>query len=123
MFDGDARPLTSAGTTDGPAVDLGGAIADARRSGRSVEVTSEMDPKIYVAAALAGSEHLGCSCFREAAVRSGSRPADIARRLHIHPNTVGQRLDRTGKLLGTGWRDPSQALDLQMALRLWRLQR
>ena len=303
VFDGDARPLTSAGTTDGPAVDLGGAIADARRSGRSVEVTSEMDPKIYVAAALAGSEHLGTlvlqgrssplgladrrtlergalvtalvllfsrsvaeaedrvrgelltdllsgretdpTRLRERARRertdleqlsvvavasaddierhrgaqvaarlggelsglgghhdghvvvvapgadpvavgrqlrdrlsaaggsvtvgmavgiegpgaiaatytearqclstlltlgregevsdaaglglawfaAGSRPADTARRLHIHPNTVGQRLDRIGKLLGTGWRDPSQALDLQMALRLWRLQR
>ena len=57
----------------------------------------------------------------EAWFEAGSRSADTARRLHIHPNTVGQRLDRIGKLLGAGWREPSQALDLQMALRLWRL--
>lgn len=54
---------------------------------------------------------------------AGSRPADTARRLHIHPNTVGQRLDRIGKLLGPGWRDAGKALDLQMAVRLWRLRR
>lgn len=70
-------------------------------------------------------EHRGTELVRtlESWFAAGSRPADAARRLHIHPHTVSQRLDRIGKLLGAGWRDPSKALDLQMALRLWRLQR
>ena len=59
----------------------------------------------------------------EAWFASGSRPAGTARMLHVHPNTVAQRLDRIGRLLGTGWRDPARGLDLQMALRLWRLRR
>lgn len=42
-------------------------------------------------------------------------------RLHVHPNTVGQRLERIGRLLGEGWRDPDSALDLQLALRMLRL--
>ena len=52
---------------------------------------------------------------------SGGRLAETARALHVHPNTVGQRLDRVGRLLGDDWRSPERALDLQLALRLWRL--
>ncbi|HZJ06549.1 MAG TPA: GAF domain-containing protein [Nocardioidaceae bacterium] len=54
---------------------------------------------------------------------SGSRPAETARSMHVHANTVAQRLDRIGTLLGAGWRDPARSLDLQMALRLSRLRR
>ena len=39
-------------------------------------------------------------------------------RLHVHPNTVAQRLDRVTGLLGPAWRDPSRSLDLQLAIRL-----
>jgi hypothetical protein len=59
----------------------------------------------------------------EAWFAAGSRPAETAKALHIHPNTVAQRLDRVSRLLGPGWRDPARALDLQMALRLYRLRR
>ena len=38
--------------------------------------------------------------------------------LHIHPNTVGQRLTRVGKLLGPDWSDPGRALQIQLALQL-----
>ena len=48
---------------------------------------------------------------------------EIKRARRIHPNTVAQRLDRIGRLLGAGWRDPARSLDLQMALRLYRLRR
>ncbi|HTZ43156.1 MAG TPA: helix-turn-helix domain-containing protein [Jatrophihabitans sp.] len=41
--------------------------------------------------------------------------------LHIHPNTLAQRLDRVGRLLGPGWSEPAAALELQLALRLHRL--
>jgi GAF domain-containing protein/sugar diacid utilization regulator len=38
--------------------------------------------------------------------------------LHLHPNTVGQRLSRIGALLGPGWSEPDRALQLQLALQL-----
>lgn len=54
---------------------------------------------------------------------SGGSPAETARRLHVHPNTVTQRLQRIDSLLGAGWRAPDRSLDLQLALRVRRLQR
>jgi GAF domain-containing protein len=59
----------------------------------------------------------------EAWFACGARPAETAKRLHVHPNTVAQRLDRIGTLLGDDWRDPARGLDVQLALRLWRLRR
>ncbi|PRX02135.1 UNVERIFIED_ORG: CdaR family transcriptional regulator [Actinomadura viridilutea] len=50
--------------------------------------------------------------------RSLSRTAE---RLHIHVNTVTQRLDRVGRLLGEDWQSPDRALEVQLALRLHRL--
>lgn len=41
--------------------------------------------------------------------------------LHVHVNTVTQRLDRIAKLLGPEWQSPDRALELQLALRLHRL--
>ncbi|MEV7612607.1 GAF domain-containing protein [Streptomyces sp. NPDC089799] len=41
--------------------------------------------------------------------------------LHVHVNTVVQRLDRIARLLGADWNSPSRALELQLALRLFRL--
>ncbi|MFI5807337.1 helix-turn-helix domain-containing protein [Streptomyces sp. NPDC051561] len=41
--------------------------------------------------------------------------------LHVHVNTVVQRLERIGRLLGQDWNSPSRALELQLALRLHRL--
>jgi GAF domain-containing protein/sugar diacid utilization regulator len=38
--------------------------------------------------------------------------------LHVHVNTVVQRLDRVEALLGTDWSRPDRALELQLALRL-----
>lgn len=38
--------------------------------------------------------------------------------LHVHVNTVVQRLDRVAALLGDGWQAPDRALELQLALRL-----
>ena len=58
----------------------------------------------------------------EAWFASGGHLKDTAAALHVHPNTVTQRLERVGELLGAGWREPGRALDLQLALRLARLQ-
>ncbi|HEU5332163.1 MAG TPA: helix-turn-helix domain-containing protein [Actinocrinis sp.] len=41
--------------------------------------------------------------------------------LHVHVNTVTQRLDRIAQLLGPDWNCPERALELQLALRLHRL--
>jgi hypothetical protein len=52
---------------------------------------------------------------------TGGSPARAAEVLHVHVNTVTQRLDRIARLLGADWHDPQRALDLQLALRLHRL--
>lgn len=57
----------------------------------------------------------------EAWFAAGGKATRTAEALHLHPNTVAQRLDRIGTLLGEGWRDPGPALEQQLALRLWRL--
>ncbi|WP_336208021.1 helix-turn-helix domain-containing protein [Nonomuraea sp. LPB2021202275-12-8] len=51
----------------------------------------------------------------------GGSPSRTAETMHIHVNTVTQRLDRIGKLLGDGWQEPERALEIQLALRLHRL--
>jgi len=53
---------------------------------------------------------------------SGGSLAETGRRLHVHPNTVTQRLARIGSLLGADWRAPQRALEQQLAIQLWRLQ-
>ncbi|WP_327089445.1 helix-turn-helix domain-containing protein [Nonomuraea sp. NBC_01738] len=52
---------------------------------------------------------------------TGGSPSRTAETMHIHVNTVTQRLDRIAKLLGDGWQEPERALELQLALRLHRL--
>jgi len=43
--------------------------------------------------------------------------------LHVHVNTVTQRLERVTRLLGEGWQEPERQLEVQLALRLHRLAR
>ncbi|MEV0394940.1 helix-turn-helix domain-containing protein [Polymorphospora rubra] len=51
----------------------------------------------------------------------GGSLARAAEQLHVHVNTVTQRLDRVGQLLGPDWQRPERALEVQLALRLHRL--
>jgi GAF domain-containing protein len=51
---------------------------------------------------------------------AGQSPTRAATELHVHPNTVQQRLDRITALLGDNWQQPEHALDVQVALRLLR---
>ncbi|AEV85576.1 cyclic diguanylate phosphodiesterase [Actinoplanes sp. SE50] len=51
----------------------------------------------------------------------GGGLARAADALHVHVNTVTQRLDRVAQLLGDDWQHPRRVLDLQLALRLHRL--
>ncbi len=41
--------------------------------------------------------------------------------LHVHVNTVVQRLDRVAQLLGSDWNTPGSALEIHLALRLHQL--
>jgi hypothetical protein len=52
---------------------------------------------------------------------SGRQHAGTAKALHVHGNTLYQRLDRITALLGEEWRVGDRALDVQMALRLHEL--
>ncbi|MFH8371640.1 helix-turn-helix domain-containing protein [Streptomyces sp. NPDC018031] len=51
----------------------------------------------------------------------GASPARTKDELHVHVNTVAQRLDRVGRLLGPDWQSAARALEIQLALRLHRL--
>ncbi len=54
----------------------------------------------------------------EAYFAAGGSPRHAATGLHVHVNTVAQRLERISALLGTDWQRPERALELQLALRL-----
>lgn len=54
----------------------------------------------------------------EAYFLAGSSPRHAATTLHVHVNTVAQRLHRIGELLGHDWQDPRRALQIQLALHL-----
>lgn len=52
---------------------------------------------------------------------AGSSPRHAAADLHVHVNTVSQRLERISALLGETWQKPARALEIQLALRLRQL--
>ncbi len=66
-------------------------------------------------------KHTGLVETLDAWFAVGGSLRETADRLHIHPNTVTQRLDRVGRLLGDRWRDPGRRLDVQLALQMMRL--
>ena len=53
---------------------------------------------------------------------AGGSPRHAAGTLHVHVNTVSQRLERITALLGASWQQPDHSLELQIALRLRSLQ-
>ncbi|MFF9769016.1 helix-turn-helix domain-containing protein [Streptomyces sp. NPDC014636] len=57
----------------------------------------------------------------DAYFEGGMSPARTKDALHVHVNTVAQRLERVGRLLGADWQTPARALEIQLALRLNRL--
>lgn len=57
----------------------------------------------------------------EAYFACGMSPARTKDELHVHVNTVAQRLERVARLLGDDWQTPGRALEIQLALRLHRL--
>lgn len=59
----------------------------------------------------------------EAYFDSGGNIARTRIDLHVHVNTVTQRLARITRLLGEEWHEPERQLEVQLALRLHRLLR
>ncbi|MEU6059623.1 GAF domain-containing protein [Streptomyces sp. NPDC047097] len=55
--------------------------------------------------------------------RHGASLAKAKDALHVHVNTVVQRLDRAAQLLGPDWNSPARALEIHLALRLHHLAR
>lgn len=49
---------------------------------------------------------------------TGQSSGTTATELHVHVNTVAQRLARISQLLGNTWREPDRLLEIQIALRL-----
>ncbi|MET8163336.1 GAF domain-containing protein [Streptomyces sp. NPDC005329] len=72
---------------------------------------------------VAYDERRGTDLLRtlDAYFTSGMSPARTKDELHVHVNTVAQRLERVGRLLGDDWQSPARALEIQLALRLRRL--
>jgi GAF domain-containing protein len=54
----------------------------------------------------------------EAFFRQGQSLARTREALHVHVNTVTQRLDRVARLLGADWSEPLRALEIQLAIQL-----
>lgn len=59
----------------------------------------------------------------EAFIDSSSSPTRAARTLHVHVNTVLQRLERLSTLLGDDWRQPEVLFRTWVAVRLHRVRR
>ncbi|WP_254407649.1 GAF domain-containing protein [Streptomyces sp. GMY02] len=57
----------------------------------------------------------------ESYFQHGQSLARTGAALHVHVNTVSQRLERVGQILGEDWNTPQYALEAQLALRLRRV--
>jgi sugar diacid utilization regulator len=57
----------------------------------------------------------------ESYFEAGANAVRAAEALHIHVNTVTQRIARIAQVLGDDWQQPDRGLELRLALRLHRL--
>lgn len=90
-------------------------------------MAGEPDVSVYVARVLGpvldydGRRGTQLVATLEAYFAVGGVLARAAERLHVHVNTVTQRLERIGGLLGVEWAQPEHSLEVQLALRLFRV--
>ncbi|HEX9969238.1 MAG TPA: helix-turn-helix domain-containing protein, partial [Acidimicrobiales bacterium] len=56
--------------------------------------------------------------FLDALYETGGSAAALARHLHVHKNTIGNRIRRVGEVLGLDVRRPADRLVLETALRM-----
>ncbi|MEV6315233.1 helix-turn-helix domain-containing protein [Streptomyces sp. NPDC051776] len=94
---------------------LGLLLADSRDVGafvqRTIGAVTEYDERRGTELVLTLEAYFAC----------GMSPARTKDELHVHVNTVAQRLERIGRLLGPDWQAPARALEVQLALKLHRL--
>lgn len=102
-----------------------GAGADAAELGYvGLLLAERADPAGFVTAALGPvldyDARRGTELVRtmRAYFAAGQSPARAREELHVHVNTVVQRLERITALLGEGWQSPERVVELQLALRL-----
>ncbi|MFJ7962808.1 helix-turn-helix domain-containing protein [Streptomyces sp. NPDC096324] len=87
-------------------------------------LAGDRDISGFVARTIGGvvayDERRGTDLLRtlDAYFASGMSPARTKDTLHVHVNTVAQRLERVGRLLGDDWQSPARILEIQLALRL-----
>jgi GAF domain-containing protein len=105
MSAGSARDLGFAGLVGGGSTEIDGYLE--RVLGPVTDYDSQR-----------GTDLLGTL---EAYFAAGASPRRAAGSLHVHVNTVVQRLERVTSLLGADWQDPDRSLELQLALRLRKL--
>lgn len=114
-----ARVLRALGRLDAVArdVDLGPYRAVLSQSGR-LELEGYVES--VVGPVLRWDEQRRSDLARtaHAYLEQGRQHARTCADLHIHANTLYQRLERLDGLLGAGWREPPRALDVQLALSL-----
>lgn len=65
-----------------------------------------------------GRRHVPLTDTLAAFLHNGQRPKQTAASLHVHVNTLYQRLEAIDAILGPGWRTPERALELQLVLHL-----
>lgn len=103
----------------------GGTLADLGFAGLVAGDAPDVDGYLerVLGPVLAYDERRGSDLARTVEVYfgCGASPRRAAGQLHVHPNTVAQRLERVGGLLGEDWQQPGRALEIQLALRLRRL--
>lgn len=75
---------------------------------------------LYVASDDAQTRHIELARTLLAYLDHGRNAAQTARYMSLHINTLRQRLDSIDAVLAS-WRDAGRALEVHMALRLWRL--
>lgn len=109
------RPLIAARQAGAPAADLAG-LEEIKTA--ALRVRELLDRRRRRAEVIDYDGRRGTALLRtlEAYFAGGGSLARAAEVLHVHVNTVTQRLDRIAQLLGADWQVP------ELALRLHRLQ-
>lgn len=111
------------------ALDRAGEIATAAELGfvglllaRDGDIVGFVDRTLGALAAYDDKRGTGLVSTLDAYFAHGRSLSRTAGALSVHVNTVAQRLARITQLLGESWQEPERALELQLALRLHRLQ-
>lgn len=86
--------------------------------GSAPDVTAYVEQTIGPVAAYDEKRGTDLLATLETYFATGRSPRAAANSLHVHTNTVVQRLERIGALLGPDWGDPARSLEVQLALRL-----